>query len=434
MERSLDLAALCGRCRRRRRPLARTCAQFAPASPPARMPAGMAGRQLYDLAFSQALGAVERGLVPDAVVRAGIRWLLTQRKREVGAAHFKLRAAAASDSKLLVWLGSVCHSIAASSWPGCVGCCHACTAHALISPRLPLSCLHKPLPPAHLHLPISSSPCPACCASLRCLQTTPCGEEYYRRLQAFRDELAGMPVAVQASGGCALARGRAAAHRFIAAPTLHSCLLQAPQDETCGCAVIVQTAAADTEHVLAAPLPPARANPAPAPALLQTAAANEQHYELPTDYFLAALGPHRKYSSCLYDKVRTKRMEAEHTCDLAVCCSVGWARQCALAVCCLLWWQRWPQCPHRKSSPCLYAEAGPEGCCCCCAEAHRLYATNPAALFAPNHLHSHPPSLRPRSPTPGPLCRGPLVRLKCLLTSPCSIRPHLSPAARDDAA
>ena len=43
----------------------------------------MAGKQLYDAAFAQALGAVERGLVPDAVVRAGIRWLLTQRKREV---------------------------------------------------------------------------------------------------------------------------------------------------------------------------------------------------------------------------------------------------------------------------------------------------------------------------------------------------------------
>lgn len=119
----------------------------------------MAGRQLYDLAFSQALGAVERGLVPDAVVRAGIRWLLTQRKRE----------------------------------------------------------------------------------------TTPCGEEYYRRLQAFRDELAGMPVAVQ------------------------------------------------------------------------TAAANEQHYELPTDYFLAALGPHRKYSSCLYDKPETTLPEAEAA-MLELCC------------------------------------------------------------------------------------------------------------------
>ncbi len=48
--------------------------------------AGMAGKQLYDAAFGQAVGVVERGLVPDVLVRAGIRWLLGQRKREVGAA------------------------------------------------------------------------------------------------------------------------------------------------------------------------------------------------------------------------------------------------------------------------------------------------------------------------------------------------------------
>lgn len=51
--------------------------------------------------------------------------------------------------------------------------------------------------------------------------------------------------------------------------------------------------------------------------LSQTAAANEQHYELPTEYFLAALGPHRKYSSCLYDKVG----QCEDPC--AGCCA-GW--------------------------------------------------------------------------------------------------------------
>lgn len=33
---------------------------------------------------------------------------------------------------------------------------------------------------------------------------------------------------------------------------------------------------------------------------LHTDAANEQHYELPSDFFGLALGPHRKYSSCLY--------------------------------------------------------------------------------------------------------------------------------------
>lgn len=37
-----------------------------------------------------------------------------------------------------------------------------------------------------------------CPAMLCCPQTTASGEDYYRRLQAFRDELAGMPVAVQA--------------------------------------------------------------------------------------------------------------------------------------------------------------------------------------------------------------------------------------------
>jgi cyclopropane-fatty-acyl-phospholipid synthase len=39
---------------------------------------------------------------------------------------------------------------------------------------------------------------------------------------------------------------------------------------------------------------------------LHTDAANEQHYELPADFFGLALGPRRKYSSCLYaDGVQT---------------------------------------------------------------------------------------------------------------------------------
>ena len=39
---------------------------------------------------------------------------------------------------------------------------------------------------------------------------------------------------------------------------------------------------------------------------LHTDAANEQHYELPSDFFGLALGPRRKYSSCLYtDGART---------------------------------------------------------------------------------------------------------------------------------
>lgn len=36
------------------------------------------------------------------------------------------------------------------------------------------------------------------------------------------------------------------------------------------------------------------------PVAVQTRAANEQHYEVPTSYFLLCLGKRLKYSSCLY--------------------------------------------------------------------------------------------------------------------------------------
>ncbi len=36
------------------------------------------------------------------------------------------------------------------------------------------------------------------------------------------------------------------------------------------------------------------------PIAIQMEAANEQHYEVPTSYFLLCLGKHLKYSSCLY--------------------------------------------------------------------------------------------------------------------------------------
>lgn len=52
---------------------------------------------------------------------------------------------------------------------------------------------------------------------------------------------------------------------------------------------------------------------------VQTAAANEQHYEVPTEYFLAVLGPHRKYSSCLYTKPDASLAEAEAA-MLELCC------------------------------------------------------------------------------------------------------------------
>ena len=40
-------------------------------------------------------------------------------------------------------------------------------------------------------------------------------------------------------------------------------------------------------------------------------AANRQHYELPPEFFALFLGPHRKYSSCLYPTGRETLAEAE---------------------------------------------------------------------------------------------------------------------------
>ncbi|MDX3975131.1 cyclopropane-fatty-acyl-phospholipid synthase family protein [Shinella sp.] len=47
------------------------------------------------------------------------------------------------------------------------------------------------------------------------------------------------------------------------------------------------------------------------PIAVHTDAANEQHYELPQDFFALALGPRRKYSSCLYPAAETTLAEAE---------------------------------------------------------------------------------------------------------------------------
>jgi cyclopropane-fatty-acyl-phospholipid synthase len=47
------------------------------------------------------------------------------------------------------------------------------------------------------------------------------------------------------------------------------------------------------------------------PIALNTDAANQQHYELPSDFFALCLGPRRKYSSCLYINGLTTLAEAE---------------------------------------------------------------------------------------------------------------------------
>ncbi len=128
------------------------------------------------------------------------------------------------------------------------------------------------------------------CRPLPPSQTTASGEEYYRRLQAFRDELAGMPVAIQVCRGqqevCVRVSG-------IDWPGL-CCKARwsmHPQPS--------HNAAMDQCRFFTS-----SKHRSDSPITLQTASANDQHYEIPTEYFLAALGPHRKYSSCLYDKVR----------------------------------------------------------------------------------------------------------------------------------
>jgi len=42
------------------------------------------------------------------------------------------------------------------------------------------------------------------------------------------------------------------------------------------------------------------------PIAIHTAEANEQHYEVPTEFYLQVLGPHLKYSSCYYEDFDTR--------------------------------------------------------------------------------------------------------------------------------
>jgi len=55
---------------------------------------------------------------------------------------------------------------------------------------------------------------------------------------------------------------------------------------------------------------------------LHTDSANAQHYELPAAFFEAALGPHRKYSSCFYPTGTETLAEAE-ACALAATCDMA---------------------------------------------------------------------------------------------------------------
>ncbi len=53
--------------------------------------------------------------------------------------------------------------------------------------------------------------------------------------------------------------------------------------------------------------------------------ANEQHYELPPEFFALVLGPHRKYSSCYFASEQTNLAEAEEAALMQTCAHAGLA-------------------------------------------------------------------------------------------------------------
>ena len=129
----------------------------------------------YDAAFKAVLGLTEKDVVPDVAIRAGIRYLLSQRAKEVRTGT--------------------------SSWWRSPRCSRQ------LPPPAASSCLPPPAAACRRRLPASSTeaarPGSALPGPLLLPQTSSCsGEEFYRRLQAFRDELASMPVAVQVGWVC----------------------------------------------------------------------------------------------------------------------------------------------------------------------------------------------------------------------------------------
>jgi cyclopropane-fatty-acyl-phospholipid synthase len=61
------------------------------------------------------------------------------------------------------------------------------------------------------------------------------------------------------------------------------------------------------------------------PIAAHTEAANDQHYELPADFFGLVLGPRRKYSCCLYPNEGTTLAEAEELALAETCVHAGLA-------------------------------------------------------------------------------------------------------------
>ena len=59
------------------------------------------------------------------------------------------------------------------------------------------------------------------------------------------------------------------------------------------------------------------------PIAIETAAANEQHYELPAEFFGLALGPRRKYSGCFWPEGVETLADAEETMLALTCARAG---------------------------------------------------------------------------------------------------------------
>ena len=59
------------------------------------------------------------------------------------------------------------------------------------------------------------------------------------------------------------------------------------------------------------------------PVAIETAAANDQHYELPAQFFGLALGPRRKYSGCFWPEGVETLADAEETMLALTCARAG---------------------------------------------------------------------------------------------------------------
>lgn len=217
----------------------------------------------YNEAFKLCLAVVERNVVPDAAVRRGIRYLLAQRVKQ-----------ASRSARWLAGAGGVGPPRrGAATQAHCPDQAHKSSAascnQADCSSTRP--CRRR----KHSH----ARPLP---------QTTAPGEEYERRLQAFVEELKGMPVAVQVRRTPGtwdiLMRTPSSPLPSFLALCAYGCLAGAPGRAVRRAGRRRAARAPETAglHHNQETLCVALLNCA------QTAAANEQHYEVPTEYFLKA--------------------------------------------------------------------------------------------------------------------------------------------------